>query len=171
MKALMDRAFSLILFLATLLTVSTPAAPSLSLSSPSLQYDANATFTHTITGVASGETITVERFADVNNNGAIDFGEPPLRTFVVKDGVRPTIGGVVNGNVPGDDDASANGAIRIDLPYPGVDAILNRQPGKYVIRVTGASGTGTAPFEITAPNLPQRITGVLKNSSNNANIS
>ncbi|HEY6227241.1 MAG TPA: carboxypeptidase-like regulatory domain-containing protein [Verrucomicrobiae bacterium] len=141
------------------------------MSASSVQSDANTTVTHTITGIAQGETVTVERFADLNNNGSIDFGEPPLRSFVVKDGVRPTIGAIVNGNVPGDDDGAANGSIRIDLPFPGVDVFMNRQPGKYIIRVTGASGQATAPFEITAPNLSQRVTGFLKNSSNNATIS
>jgi hypothetical protein len=147
------------------------AAPSIALSTSSIQSDANTFITHTINGIAQGETVTVERFADLNNNGQIDFGEPPLRSFVVKDGVRPTVGGIVNGNVPGDDDGAANGSIRIDLPFPGVDEILNREPGKYIIRVTGTSGQATTPFEITAPNLPQKVTGVLKNSSNNANIS
>lgn len=155
--------------LATFLTAS--AAPTLTLSPTSVAVDANTTITHTIGGLANGETVTVERFADVNQNGAVDFGEPALRSFVVKDGVRSTIGGVVNGNVPGDDDAAANAGIRVDLPYPGVDVILNRQPGKYIIRVTGSSGTATAPFEITAPNLPQQVTGVLKNSANNATVS
>src|ERR1044071_215646 len=133
----MNRAFSLLLVLASaLLPTTTFSAPTISLSTPSVQNDANIILTHTISGIAQGETVTVERFADLNNNGLIDFGEPPLRTFVVKDGVRPTIGGVVNGNVPGDDDGTANGAIRIDLPFPGVDEILNREPGKYIIRVT-----------------------------------
>jgi hypothetical protein len=165
----MDRSFSLLMALATLLTAS--AAPTLTLSSTAVAVDANTTVIHTITGLANGETVTVERFADVNQNGAIDFGEPALRSFVVKDGVRPIIGGVVNGNEPGDDDATANGAIRVDLAYPGVDVILNRQPGKYIIRVTGSSGIATAPFEISAPNFLQRVTGVLKNSADNATVS
>src|SRR5687768_14230059 len=128
----MNRSFSILMALGTFLTAS--AAPTLTLSPTSVAVDANTTITHTITGVANGETVTIERFADVNQNGAVDFGEPALRSFVVKDGVRPTIGGVVNGNVPGDDDAAANGGIRVDLPYPGVDVILNRQPGKYIVR-------------------------------------
>jgi hypothetical protein len=154
--------------MASFLTI--PAAPTLTLSPASVAVDANTIITHTITGLASGETVTIERFADVNQNGAVDFGEPSLRSFVIKDGVRATIAGVVNGNVPGDDDAAANAAIRVDLTYPGIDVILNRQPGKYIVRVTGSSGTATAPFEITPPNLPQRVSGVLKNSANNATI-
>jgi hypothetical protein len=168
----MNRAFiSLIILVSVLRATATSAAPSISISTTSVQNDANNTVSHTISGLAQGETVTVERFADLNNNGAIDFGEPPLRTFVVQDGVRRTINGIVNGNVPGDDDATANGSIRVDLPFPGVDVFMNRQPGKYIIRVTSASGQATTPFEITAPNLPQHVTGVLKNSSNNANIS
>jgi hypothetical protein len=166
----MGRSFHLLIILSAMVGASLHAAPSISLSANSLAVDANATLTHTITGIASGETVTVERFADVNNNGAIDFGEPALRSFVVQDGVRTSIGGVVNGNVPGDNDGAANGAIRIDLPFPGVDVILNRQPGNYIVRVNGASGSATAALAITAPNLPQRVTGVLKNSANNATI-
>jgi hypothetical protein len=154
--------------MASFVTIS--AAPTLTLSPTSVAVDANTIITHTITGLVNGETVTIERFADVNQNGAVDFGEPSLRSFVIKDGVRATIAGVVNGNVPGDDDAAANAAIRVDLTYPGIDVILNRQPGKYIVRVTGSSGTATAPFEITAPNLPQRVSGVLKNSANNATI-
>lgn len=160
----------MLIVLAAFSAQATLAAPSITLSAPSVQSGDNTTLTHTISGIAAGETVTVERFADLNNNGAIDFGEPPLRTFVVKDGVRPTIGGVVNGNVPGDDDGAVNDAIRIDLPFPGVDPFMNRQPGKYLVRISCASGQATTPFEITAPNLPQRVTGVLKNSANNANI-
>lgn len=167
----MNRAFSLLILAATLIgSFNLEAAPTLSLSTSSIQSDANGTITHTITGIAPGETVTIERFADLNNNGAIDSGEPSFRTFMVTDGLRPTIGGVVNGNVPGDDSA-ANGSIRVDLPFPGVDVILGRQPGKYIVRVTGPSGQATAPFEVTSPNLPQNITGVLKNSSDNSTIS
>src|SRR5689334_8750718 len=107
---------------------STPAAVTLNLSSASLSSETNATLTHTITGLAAGEKVVVERFADLNGNGQIDAGESSVRAFYVTDGVRPVIGGVVNGNVPGDDDAVTNGAIRVDLPFPGLDLILNRQP-------------------------------------------
>src|ERR1041385_1810126 len=128
----MGRVFSLLTVAASLIvTWSGQAAPSLSLSSTSVQSNTNTFITHTITGIASGETVTVERFADLNGNGVVDPGELSLRTFLVTDGARPIIGGIVNGNVPGDDDGSANGAIRIDLPFPGIDSILSRQPGKY----------------------------------------
>src|SRR5438132_13317473 len=120
----MDRTLSLLILVASLLGVgNTSAAPSLSLSSSSLQSDSNPVLTHTITGIAAGETVTVERFADLNGNGAIDFGEPSLRTFLVTDGVQSKIAGVLNSNVAGDNDGAANGAIRIDLPFPGVDVI------------------------------------------------
>src|SRR5256885_15912544 len=109
----MDRTLSLLILVASLLGIgNTSAAPSISLSSSSMHSDSNTTLTHTITGIAVGETVTVERFADLNGNGAIDFGEPSLRTFVVTDGMQSKIGSLVNGNVAGDNDGAANGGIR-----------------------------------------------------------
>src|SRR5438270_862613 len=101
----MDRTFPLLMLVASLAApFPVQAAPTLTLSTSSLQSDVDAVLTHTITGIAVGETVTVERFADLNENGAIDSGEPSLRTFVVTDGVKPRLGGIVNGNVPGDVD-------------------------------------------------------------------
>jgi hypothetical protein len=144
------------------------AAITLNLSHTSLPQDTNAVLVHTISGLTSGEKVTVERIADLNNNGAADPAEPSLRTFSVTDGARSMIGGVVNGNVPGDDDAVANGTIRVDLNFPGVDVILGRLPGRYIIRVTGPSGTDARPFEIVGRSLPQRFTGVVRNGSTGA---
>ena len=79
----MDRTFPLLMLVASLAApFPVQAAPTLTLSTSSLQSDVDAVLTHTITGIAVGETVTVERFADLNENGAIDSGEPSLRTFV-----------------------------------------------------------------------------------------
>lgn len=102
------------------------AAPSLTLSSSTVAADSTATVVHTISGLANGETVLVERIADLNSDGIIQPTEPSFRSFKVTDGVRPTFGGIVNQNVPGDDDAAVNGTIRVDLFLPGVDPILNR---------------------------------------------
>lgn len=164
----MNRIFirALSLFTALFVTTAVRAAVTITV----VPNSSTSTLTHTISGIAPGEKVTIERIADLNGNNLIDAGEPVVRSFAVQDGVRPIIGGVVNGNVPGDDDGATNSSIRVDLPYPGVDLILNTLPGKYIIRATGPSGVGTTVYNLTATSTPQKIIGVVRNSANNTAI-
>lgn len=146
------------------------ATPTLTLSHSTIQNDAIANIVYTIGGVASGETVMVERFLDVNANGAIDAGEPLTRRFSLTDGQAPSIGGVRNKNIVGDDDGAQNGAIRADIPFPGIDPGLERIDGRFLIRVTAAGGTAMAALQVAQPNLPQRIVGTVMNAANSAPI-
>src|SRR5690242_20218805 len=44
-------------------------------------YSGNITLQITGTGLTNGETVLVERFLDLNANGAIDAGEPLVQSF------------------------------------------------------------------------------------------
>src|SRR5205807_933628 len=78
----------------------------------------SGTITLQIGGLANGETVLVERFDDVNSNGSIDSAEPLVQSFRVTDGQVTSIGGVRNGNVPGDNDLSSNGQITTTISFP-----------------------------------------------------
>src|SRR4051812_598935 len=86
----------------------------LTVSPASIQSDYVGKVTFQVTGMTAGQTVLVERFADLNGNGVIDSTDPLVGSFSVTDGVVPIIGGVRNLNVPGDEDGSANGAVRIE---------------------------------------------------------
>ncbi|MGH7967187.1 MAG: hypothetical protein ACREIC_00520, partial [Limisphaerales bacterium] len=68
-----------------------------------------------MTGLTNGETVLVERYIDVNTNGIVDAGEPLVQSFGLTDGQVALIGGARNGNVPGDNDLTANGQITATL--------------------------------------------------------
>ncbi|PYI87840.1 MAG: hypothetical protein DME26_04880 [Verrucomicrobia bacterium] len=68
----------------------------------------------TVTGLTSGKTIRIEKFADVNGNSVIAPPEPSYlwRSFTVTDGQLPLLAGCTNLNVVGDMDGATNGQIR-----------------------------------------------------------
>lgn len=113
-----------------------------------------------ISGLATGESVTIERIIDANGNGVADRGELVVQTFNVTDNQAATIGGVRNSSVPGDED-SANGAIRTELNFAAGSEVL-RSAGKFLFRSTGSSGAATAPFTVNHPNLGQTISGTVR---------
>ncbi len=137
---------------------------------PSIQNDANGSITFTITNLAAGQTVTVEKYADLNGNGIIDLDEPLMHSFTVTDGQVPLIAGMRNLNVPGDDDGAANGQMTVNVPYPGVDAIFSRIAGTYAYKVsspTGGFAPLTQPFLITQnTSLTQGATGTITAAAN-----
>ena len=141
----------------------TPAAMAVGLTvSPStISNDSVGKITLAITGLTSGQIVVVEKYADLNGNGAVDAGEPLVQGCLAIDGLLPSIGGVRNLNVPGDEDGAANGQIRAELSYPSIDP-LTTIAGKYLIRVSDlASGFApvTQSFEVTQKVLPQGVSG------------
>jgi hypothetical protein len=82
----------------------------------------------TASGVLPGDAIKVAIYWDLNRNGSVDAGEPLGALYRVVDGVVSKIGGVRNGNVPGDEDLVANGQIQVELR------------GNFLGRVTGVEG-------------------------------
>ena len=145
-------------------------AASVVITPPSIQNEADGSIMFTITNLAVGEAVTVEKYADLNGNGIIDPDEPLLRSFSVTDGQVPLIAGMRNLNVPGDDDGAANGQMTVNVPYPGVDAIFSRIAGTYAYKVSSPTGGFvplTQPFLITQnTSLPQGATGTITAAAN-----
>jgi hypothetical protein len=73
--------------------------------------------TFQITGLTNGETVLVERFLDLNTNGVIDGNDFMVQSFLLTDGQVTSIAGVRNGNIPGDNDLTANGQITATLSF------------------------------------------------------
>src|SRR5437667_7061842 len=64
-----------------------------------------------IIGVSPGASVRIEKYLDENANGQIEAQEPLLESFVVTDGLVPTIGGITNLAVHADHDGSTNGQL------------------------------------------------------------
>jgi hypothetical protein len=116
--------------------------------------------TLTITGVSAGATVTAELFMDFDGNGAVDTGEPLIRRFNVTDGQLPLIGGVRNGNVPGDDDGVANGQLTVNVPYRKTNE-PDHFSGQFVWRVSSPTSQFSevlSPLQVTSPSPAQPVT-------------
>ncbi len=125
----------------------------------------------TISGLASGRTVLVERFLDANGNGVVDAGDALNFSFKVTDGQLPIIGGVRNPNVPGDDDGTTNGSIRVDLPSPNLDTVFSSGTAKYIFRISdpqNSFGPVTATFEVQPHVQPQGVSGKITAASGGA---
>ena len=152
----------LLLFAASLFLHANPghAAVGVTISPSVITNDFAGKIVISVTGLASGKTIRVEKFADLNTNGVIDPKEVPSlwRSFTVMDGQLPLLGGCTNLNVAGDMDGAVNGQIRAELLFPGVDASLDRLGLKYLIRVSDPAGLLppiTNSFEVRQKIYPQ----------------
>lgn len=168
----MKRALFFCLLIPFWFTTSISARVSLTfdISPASLPSDALGVVVHQIALPSAGGSVLVERFMDLNSNGQVDEGEPLIRRFTVTDGVAPTIGGVRNRNIPGDDDGAVNSAIRIDLAFPGIELVMGRMVGDFVVKVSSGASSVSKRFSVTAPNLPQQVTGTVLNASTRAPI-
>ena len=125
----------------------------------------------TISGIAAGQTVLVERFFDRNGNGTVDAEDSLIFSSRVTDGQLPIIGGVRNPNVPGDDDGATNGAIRVDLSFPGVDRVFASTVGRFIFRVSDPSSVFapvSAIFEVQQHVLPQGVSGRVTAASGGA---
>lgn len=120
---------------------------SLSVSPNSASADAPVDLMIQADAASVGNTLRVEVFSDPNGNGVVDSGESAVERYAVTDGVSsPSMGGVVNWNVPGDEDGTANGSIRTRLrlfgpPFP---------PAAFTVRVTDQDlSTKQTAFQFT----------------------
>lgn len=150
---------------AALLNFKIIAAVGFSISPATVTNDFHGFISLTITGLTSGATVRIEKFGDINPNGVIDPGEFLMQSFAVTDGQRPFIGGVRNLNVPGDEDGVANGQILVQLPYPGLNDVLDRISMTYLLRLSdpGAAFTPiTNALTIVQKIYPQGVTGKVR---------
>ena len=146
------------------LAAASPARAALGLviGPPAITNDYSSLIVFQITGLNSnGASVRLDKFADFNRNGVIDPEDLLVDSFTVTDGVKPTIGGVRNSNVPGDEDATADQSIQAILFYPGLDRTLSRFAGSYVYRAPSGAASTTQPFVVTQKILPQGVNGRL----------
>jgi hypothetical protein len=150
-------------------------AASVSISPTAVLNDYVGKVSLTIAGLTVGKTVLVERFIDFNGNGVVDAGQDALTfSFKVTDGQVPLIGGVRNTNVPGDDDGVADGAIRVDLPFPNVDNALTSAEAKFIFRVSDPQNSFTpvtAVFQVSQKVQSQGVSGQITAASGGAPLS
>ena len=100
----------------------------------------------TITGLNSiGQSVVIEEFFNADGTGVIGAGDLLVRKITITDGAVTNIAGRRNLNIPGDEDGVADQQIRTRLLYSPRE-IVGRIPGKYIFRVSAASGTAFTPF-------------------------
>ena len=71
-----------------------------------------------IAGLTNGETVTVEKYLDVNTNRTVNAVDWLVQSFRLTDGQASVIAGVTNFNVPGDT-TPVNGSITANVSFPG----------------------------------------------------
>ncbi len=124
------------------------------------------TYSGTVTlqagNLASGETVVVQKFLDLNTNGIIDAGDWLVQQFTMTDGqAGMVIGGVTNFNVPGDTDGAANGQITANLNFQNGDFMQN-MAGKFLYKLSSSIGHFaplTNVFTVTNYSYGQMFTG------------
>jgi len=140
------------------MAAGTALAASLTITPTSVAANYTGTIALDITGLASGQTVLVETFLDINGNGTIDSGDLLVQSFQVTDGQALTIGGVRDTNVPGDEDGLADGKIHTLLNFArsghGFDA-ATMSVAKFIYQVSPV----TAAFTITQPVYAQKVVG------------
>ncbi len=128
-------------------------------SAVSNTYD--GTITLQVTGLAGGDTVVVQKFLDVNTNGAIDSGDLLVQQFNMTDGqAGMVIDDVTNINVPGDTDTTP-GQITAPISFINGDFSQNLI-GQYLYKLSSPAGHFTAltkPFNVTNYPYAQKFTG------------
>ena len=112
-----------------------------------------------VAGLNIGETVQVEKFLDVNGDGAVDAGDSLMRSFPLTDGQASVIGGVTNVNVPGDT-TPADGSITAQLSI--ANDVAQEIVGQYIFRLTSPTGRFapmTALFDVTNAAYAQSFSG------------
>jgi hypothetical protein len=141
--------------------------PTLTISPAVISNDYVGSINLTISNLAVGQKVVLEKYFDLNGNGTVDSQEPMPRRFSVTDGAVPLIGGQRNYNVPGDEDGLANGQIHVLLSYPALNATLDRIAAPYLFRLVDTNGVGLATNSLTVlqNNMNQGVTGTVYSAS------
>ncbi len=165
MKIISGRSFSLFaVFLSLLGATSAALAQTLTVSPSSTSNNYTGVITLNITGLLTGEKVSLERWIDLNANGVVDPGEPLMDAFKItdNDSTNNLIGGVMDINVPYDTNTT-NGTITTTLNFAASMAIEN-MVGHFIYRLvspTGRFAPVTALFTVTNATLAQSISGVV----------
>ncbi|MDB6064827.1 MAG: hypothetical protein JWR26_1035 [Pedosphaera sp.] len=140
------------------------AQPALTVTPSITSNTYSGVITLNITGLNSGEAVTIQRWLDSNGNGLIDPGEPLVDTFKLTDNNKNNalIGGVTNLNVPFDLNSSA-GAITAGLNFPS-DLISENMVGNSVYQLVSPTSRFlpvTATFAVTNSALGLSVSGIV----------
>jgi hypothetical protein len=115
-------------------------------------------------GLASGETVLVEKFRDNNGNGVVDSGDTEVQQFQLTDGQASVFydgtTAVTNFNVPGDL-TPADGAITAQL-HPALSGLSQLTVAQYAFRLSSPVGHFapiTNLFNVTNSAYAQSFTG------------
>jgi hypothetical protein len=134
---------------------------SLTLSAPTIAANFKGTVALTVSHIDPvGSEILVEQFVDANNNGVIDTGDYPIRSFKVADGISASYP-----HIPGDEDLASNGTTATTLNF-ALTSDITHAPGSYLFRVTSGSDTTTAPFTINPVAQMQFVAGSVTDGTN-----
>lgn len=166
-KGLTFAALAITAWLAT--SGSALAQQTLTVSPSAVSNTYTGVITLNITGLTNGEQVIVQRWIDLNGNGAIDAGEPMMDAFRITDNdhVSNVIGGVTNVNLPADANPT-NGVITTSLNFTGFHDIENLT-GHFIYQVVSPSSRFapvTAAFVVTNAALPQSISGTIYGPGN-----
>lgn len=146
------------------------AAPTITITPTVITNNYVGSIQLTISNLSSpGAQVRVDRFLDANSNGVISAYYWPGQSFFVTDGQEPTVGGVRNSNMPGDDDSQTNGVIVTHVPYPTPDLTLSHISGQYIYQVKdlGNNETATALMQVQQQVLSQGVQGKVFTSVGN----
>jgi putative Ig domain-containing protein len=150
-----------VLQLGLLLCPTLDAAVTFTITPASVSNTYNGHITLQVNGLASGDTVVVQKFLDLNTNGVIDASDWLVQQFNLTDGqAGMVIGGVTNFNVPGDVDTTA-GQITAKLNFQNGDFIQGIA-GQYIFRLSSPSGHFmpiTSFFSVTNLPYPQKFSG------------
>jgi len=130
-------------------------------SNPTIAANSTANITIQVSGLNPGDTVRIQRTLDLNGNGKTDPGEPLAQSFVVTDGQQTTIGGIIDPDIPGDDDGVADGTITTHITLPSSPEV-GRNAGTFLIKVASPTGefkTITKTLVVTQPNYGQTVSG------------
>ncbi len=117
-----------------------------------------------ITGLTNGETVTIDKFLDVNTNGVIDGGDGLMQRFQLTDGQMSLIGGATNVNVPGDSNPAASNITTL-LNFESINT--EHIVGSYLFRLSSPTARFTPvtnTFNITNTAYLQSFTGQVRSN-------
>ena len=145
---------------APVLRPTTPSSPTAAGVTPSSIDENFRGFVQvSIDGLATGDTVRLEKFQVNNNTGVIDANAVLEQSLLLTDGVSNKIGGVANVNLPADN-TPADGTIVAQIPF--LDSSVPTTVGEYVFRFSSPANSFaplTARLTVTNVADAQDITG------------
>lgn len=137
------------------------AAVSLTVTPSAVSNTYSGSITLNIAGLTYGETVKVQTYLDLNDNGVVDPGEPLIDVFNLTDGGVAVIGGVTNISVPFDSNP-ASGAITAALSFaPTLENVVGQKIYRVVSDPPGAFTPATATLNVTNAAQAQSISGIV----------